>query len=271
MASGALTSARNMTSRARCMAPCSEPGSAHELSVSGLSESAYAASELMLTTCATEASARTMARAMIMFSTSIAESLTGARADAATAASPGLSNFESFSAASGESKSTSFLPTRSTGTPSRSRRAATALPTKPAAPMTTTRSGFCGALFRCSSMSEGMNLQAGCLGAVQIKDRIGIEHDAAAQRLGDGRAVDLVVLRPRREDQQRIGPERGLERGLEVLALLDLHDRVVQPELRRAELFDGRERGRVFGRMRVLLVGEAPDGDDGLRILLQEQ
>ena len=150
------------------MAPCSEPGSAHELSVSGWSESAYTASELMLTTCATGtvAMARTIARAMTMFSTSIAESLTGARAAAATTESVGRKSFVSLLSASLDIKSTSFLPTRRTETPSFSARAATALPTKPAAPMTTKRSGFCGTLFRCSSMSEGMNLQAGGFGRV---------------------------------------------------------------------------------------------------------
>src|SRR6266700_3663908 len=52
MASGAFTDVLSMTSRARCITPCSDDGWQHDCSVTGLASSAYTASDETYTTCA---------------------------------------------------------------------------------------------------------------------------------------------------------------------------------------------------------------------------
>ena len=90
---------------------------------------------------------------------------------------------------------------------------------------------------------------------------------AALHRLRDLGRRDCAVLRPRRQDHQRVGAAQRFELGRAAstaraaAALCRRHHRIVQPQPRAGNCAMRRERWRVLHRVGVLLVGEPPHGD----------
>src|SRR5260221_11539977 len=135
-----------------------------------------------------------------MFSTSMSEFFTGAFAEAATTASPFFSKAFNFSAASGASRSTSFRLNARTETDCFFSKETILLPTKPAAPITTTRAGFSGFAVRCSSiwderrLAQRMNAQPRGIRLARVHDTVRIDDDFAAHRRGHAGGLDVPVL-----------------------------------------------------------------------------
>ena len=180
----------------------------------------------MLTRCATGtlASASTMASTMRRLSASMRVVLTGASADTATTLSVGRSRPASFSAAPGCSRSTSPRLSASVGMRSLANRATSAPPTKPLAPITTTRLGAWGVALPCSSIPCLASVRCrGASEAYDIRGRPGARRGRRGRHKGSSTIRPRMawamaagrhglVLRPGREDHQRIGAGDGLQR-----------------------------------------------------------
>ena len=130
----------------------------------------------------------------------------------------------SLAPASGASRSSSARPSGRARCRRRAKRRTMAPPTKPPLPITTTREGFCGAR-KCAPACRRApctrppargracsNASPAARAAVSVEHRIRIEHHAAAHGGGDSRGRDRPVLRPRRQDHQRVGAVERRER-----------------------------------------------------------
>src|SRR5437867_1566456 len=162
MASGAFTDVLSMTSRARCITPCSDDGWQHDCSVTGLASSAYTASDETYTTCAGGPLPRAWQTTSPILTLAVTSAATRAGAIAETNTTLSVLRIRPpiRLAASGASKSHSFRVTGRLATPSVASRRAMAPPTKPPAPRTTTRDGRAGRGFRCSSITRAFGLGA---------------------------------------------------------------------------------------------------------------
>src|SRR2546427_1827746 len=151
MARGAFTDVRSMTSRARCITPCSDDGWQHDCSVPGLASSAYTASDETYTTCAGGPLPRAWQTTSPILTLAVTSAATRAGAIAETNTTLSVLRIRPPRrlAASGASKSHSFRVTGRLAMLSVASRRAMAPPTKPPAPRTTTRDGRAGRGFRC--------------------------------------------------------------------------------------------------------------------------
>src|SRR5262245_38680059 len=236
----------------------------------------------MYASCATgwAASAAHTASAIRRLSISIALLRVGASAETNTTPSSARSKRCSVAAASGLSKSSSLRVSARTGTLSAARRAQIALPTKPPAPITTTRLGARRTGFECSSSAiflgtmrgypKGEVVEAGRSRGAPIEYPIGVKNRAARHDPGEIGRLELAEGRPRRHDSKRID---ALGRGERARCALrprmvgsgGRNHRIVDFQPPRRERRDQRERGRVLRRIGIFLISEAEDADERVR------
>src|SRR5262245_12548554 len=214
----------------------------------------------MYASCATgwAASAAHTASAIRRLSISMALLRVGASAETKTTLSSARSTHCSVAAASGLSKSSSLRVSARTGTLSAARRAQIALPTKPPAPITTTRLGARRTGLECSSTAiflstmrrypEGEVVEAGRNRGAPIEHPIGIENRAARHDPGEIGRLELAEGRPGRHDGKCIDALGRGERARRALRPRMVgsggrNHRVVDPEPTQRERRDQRERG----------------------------
>src|SRR5215470_14217741 len=172
----------------------------------------------MYTTCATgwATSAAQTASAMRRLSMSMALLRVGASAETKTTLSSGRSERCNVVDASGLSRSSSWRVSANTGTLSAVRRAPIAPPTKPPAPMITTRLGALRTGLECSSTAmflgaigryaEREIIETGCRRGTAIEHPIRIEHGVSRHGARESGRLECAERRPRRHDGKRIDP-----------------------------------------------------------------